>query len=80
MEDMVTDLLTRTEAAERARISSKTFDQMCGKGEGPRLTRIGGKIFVTVENFEMWILSLTDVSSAPVEAEHAPEPEAKKRR
>ena len=77
---MVTELLTRSEAAERARISTKTFDAMCSEGVGPRLTRIGGKIFVTTANFDAWLESMTDAEPAPVGAEHAPEPEAKKRR
>lgn len=53
-------LLKRSEAAKRARICTRTLDTLVAQGRGPRLTRVGCKIFVTESHLNEWLASLAD--------------------
>ena len=48
-------LLTRGEAAQKARISASTLGNLIRSGHGPVVTRIGGKVFVRPEHLFSWI-------------------------
>lgn len=52
-------LLTRQEAADRARVSLLTFNRLLRDGCGPALTIIGGKSFVSDTEFARWISAQT---------------------
>lgn len=49
------DLLTIDECAARLRISVRTLQRLIADGRGPVLTRIGGKVFVRVDQLTGWI-------------------------
>ena len=48
-------LLTRGEAARKARISASTLGKLIRSDRGPVVTRIGGRLFVRPEHLESWI-------------------------
>ncbi|MGI4943359.1 MAG: helix-turn-helix domain-containing protein [Janthinobacterium lividum] len=48
-------LLTRGEAAQKARISPSTLGNLIRSGHGPTVTRIGGRIFFRPEHLVSWL-------------------------
>ena len=52
-------LLTRQEAADRARISTVTLRKLIQAGRGPNLTIIGGKSFILEGELGSWIAAQT---------------------
>lgn len=44
-------LLSRQEAADRARVTLATFNKLLRDGRGPNLTTIGGKSFISDTEF-----------------------------
>ena len=53
------EILTRNEAAERARISRRFLDKQIALGRGPAVFHIGGKTLVRSDALEAWLESLT---------------------
>jgi hypothetical protein len=53
-------LLTRAEAAARARISVRTLQKLYRQGRGPVFTRIGGQIFFAEQDVTFWLQSLRE--------------------
>lgn len=49
------DLLTRAEAAERARVSSATLSRYVANGRGPTVTRIGRKVLFRADHLNAWL-------------------------
>ncbi len=62
---MSLELLTLREVATKARIGRTTLAEMLARGDGPRVTRIGGRVFVRADRLDDWIESCTE-ASAPV--------------
>ena len=54
------NLLTRIEAAKRSRISVGTLDSILKGGNGPKVTRVGKKIFIREDHLSQWIDSLSN--------------------
>jgi hypothetical protein len=52
-----TELLSRSEAANRARVKVCSLDRYIKAGTGPVVTKIGGRIFVMTSDLEAWINS-----------------------
>ena len=48
-------LLTRSEAARKARISPTTLGKLIRSDRGPTVTRIGRRLFVRSEHLVSWI-------------------------
>ena len=59
-EDELSNLLTRGEAAKRARICVRTLHTRVKDETGPRVTRIGGKVFIREDHLNEWLDSLSD--------------------
>jgi hypothetical protein len=55
MEHSLPDLLTREEFAARARCSPRKASQLLHSMNGPRVTKIGGTVFVRVDHFRDWL-------------------------
>lgn len=55
-------MFTRKEAAEQARISPRFLDMQIKAGCGPDVTRIGRRVLVSRDAFEVWIGKLTTQS------------------
>jgi len=51
----MTTLLTKREAATRARITERTLDRHIAAGCGPILTRIGARVLIRAEHISEWI-------------------------
>ncbi len=56
-------LLTRGEAAQKARISASTLGKLIRSDRGPVVTRIGGRVFVRPEHLASWIDRCADPST-----------------
>jgi hypothetical protein len=54
------DLLNLTEAAKASRICKRTLTGLIADGQGPRLTRIGHKIFVSAPHLAEWHAAMAD--------------------
>lgn len=48
-------ILTKTEAAERAKISRRQLDCQIRAGRGPAVTKIGGSVRVRSDVLEEWL-------------------------
>ncbi len=53
------DLLIKSEAAQRARISPRLLDREIADGRRPTITRIGGKVLIREDHLAEWIDSLS---------------------
>ena len=53
------DVLTKEEAADRARISRRMLDKQIRAGTGPAVTKIGGSVRVRSDEFDAWLLRCT---------------------
>ena len=62
---MSLELLTLKEAAAKARVGLSTLNVMLARGEGPALTRIGGRVFVRADRFDAWVEERTEVGRGP---------------
>ncbi len=51
----MSELLTKREAATRARITERTLDRHIAAGSGPVLTRIGRRVLISVDHMSGWI-------------------------
>ncbi len=49
------EVLTKSEAAERARISRRQLDYQIRAGVGPAVTRIGGAVRVRSDELQAWL-------------------------
>lgn len=49
------EVLTKAEAAERARISRRQLEYQIAAGRGPAITRIGGSVRVRSDVLEAWL-------------------------
>lgn len=49
------EVLTKDEAAERARISRRQLDYQIKAGAGPAVTRIGGSVRVRSDELQAWL-------------------------
>ena len=49
------DVLTKQEAAERAKISRTMLDKQIRAGTGPAVTRIGGSVRVRSDELQAWL-------------------------
>jgi hypothetical protein len=56
---MVFEILTKNEAAQRARISRRQLDYQIKAGVGPAVTRIGGAVRVRSDQLEAWLVRCT---------------------
>jgi excisionase family DNA binding protein len=56
---MIEILLTKREAANRARVSERTFERVLATGTGPAVTRIGSRVLIRVDHFLAWIEGCT---------------------
>jgi hypothetical protein len=63
MEYSIPDLLTREEFAARARCSPRKATQLLHGPDGPRVTKIGGTLFVRVDHFKDWLERLSSPPS-----------------
>ena len=63
---MSLELLTLKETAAKARVGLSTLNVMLARGEGPALTRIGGRVFVRTDCFDAWLEERTEVGRAPM--------------
>jgi hypothetical protein len=54
------ELLNLTEAAKASRICRRTLQNLIDAGRGPRLTRIGHKIFVAAPHLAEWHTAMAD--------------------
>jgi hypothetical protein len=52
-------MLTRKEAAKRARICLRTLDCVLGRPNSPRVTRIGRRILIPEASLNEWLISQT---------------------
>lgn len=50
-----TRLLTVPEASKHLRITERTFSRLVARGDAPRLTRIGRRVFVSEPDLEAFI-------------------------
>ena len=50
------EVLTKGEAAERARISRRLLDYQIKMGIGPAVTKIGGSVRVRSDELEAWLV------------------------
>lgn len=48
-------LLTITEATRELRVSRSSFYRLLGRGEGPRVLRIGGRTLVPADAMVEWL-------------------------
>lgn len=48
-------LLNKREASQRARVSERTFDRVLASGDGPTVTRIGGRVLIREDHLDIWI-------------------------
>jgi hypothetical protein len=55
-------LLTKREAAGRARVCQRSLEKLIAQGRGPVITRVGGKILITGDHLDAWIRSLSDAA------------------
>jgi predicted DNA-binding transcriptional regulator AlpA len=62
------DLLTRAEAAQKARMSPRTLDLQVKAGTGPAVTRIGGRVLFCSDEFESWVRRQTVQPAADARA------------
>ena len=53
------EVLTKDEAAERARISRHFLDKQIKAGTGPALLRIGACVRIRLDSLQQWLESLT---------------------
>jgi uncharacterized membrane protein len=53
-------LLTKREAASRARISERTLERILANGSGPAVTRIAGRVLIREDYLTAWIDRCTD--------------------
>ena len=53
------EVLTKTEAADRARISPKLLNRHIKAGTGPALLRIGACVRIRSDSLQQWLESLT---------------------
>ena len=53
------DLLTRKEAAKRARVCLRTFDGILDQRNGPRVTRIGRRVLIPSKSLDEWLAART---------------------
>jgi predicted DNA-binding transcriptional regulator AlpA len=53
-------LLTKREAAARARVSERTFDRVLASGTGPAITRIGARVLIREDHMGAWIDRCTE--------------------
>jgi predicted site-specific integrase-resolvase len=65
------ELLNKAEAAERARIAPVTLDKFIRSGDGPAVTRVGGKVFIQPAHLNEWLQSRV----TPAKIAIAPSPE-----
>ncbi len=54
------DILTKDEAAERARISRRQLEYQIKAGKGPAVTRIGGSVRVRSDELDAWLKRCTE--------------------
>jgi helix-turn-helix protein len=59
------ELLSVTEAAAAARVTSRTLSNYWLAGEGPARTRVGGRVFISRSALIAWLASRTDESHQP---------------
>ena len=52
-------LLTKREAAERARVHVATLNSLIRNGQGPALTCIGGKTLIREDRLTAWLDAVT---------------------
>ncbi len=52
---MAFGILTKDEAAERARISRRQLDYRIKAGAGPAVTRIGGAVRIRDDELQAWL-------------------------
>ena len=67
-------LMTRQEAAALARITLPTLNRLIRDGQGPNLTQIGGKSFVSEGEFARWIDFHTAGSAVATASPTDPQP------
>ena len=63
------EVLTKDEAAERARISRRHLDYQIKAGTGPAVTQIGGAVRIRDDELQAWLERCTvppPSSSAPI--------------
>ncbi|MFT8945550.1 MAG: helix-turn-helix domain-containing protein [Acetobacter aceti] len=48
-------LLSINEAADQARVTSRTMRRYIAENIGPRVTRVGGRVFIQEQHFRNWI-------------------------
>ncbi len=53
------EVLTKAEAAERARISPRQLDYQIKAGVGPAVTRIGGAVRIRDDELQAWLVRCT---------------------
>ena len=58
------DVLTKEEAADRARISRWMLDKQIRAGTGPAVTRIGGSVRIRDDELQAWLERCTAPSSS----------------
>ena len=52
-------LLNKDEVAKMIRISAVTLDRLVSRGEGPPVTRVGGRVFFREDKLREWIEAQT---------------------
>ncbi|NPD68282.1 helix-turn-helix domain-containing protein [Lichenicola cladoniae] len=63
---MRTFLLTKREAAERARVHVVTLNTLIRSGHGPAVTRLGGKALIREDSLQAWLEASTERSPTMV--------------
>ena len=53
------NLLTRNEAAKRARVCLRTFDNILESSNGPKVTRIGRRKLIPEDSLRDWLIAHT---------------------
>ena len=53
-------LLTRIEAAKRARVCLRTLDNILERRNGPKVTRIGGRVLIPEASLNEWLTANTN--------------------
>ncbi len=58
------ELLTKSEAAERVRITPRFLQKRIAAGDGPELTRIGRRVLVRSDRLQSWLERHTETGQS----------------
>ena len=61
-------LLTKREAAARARVSERTFERILANGTGPAATRIGSRVLIREDYLADWLDTHTEKPAVRIAA------------